>query len=112
MGKAAALNGMVTVGGQAFNDGMCRPTQFQEFVFVQGQYAGTLSPGLMDSREDGAFSRIVSLNGARLAAEFLRYSERDPRCCPSRVTQVEYDIREESGKPVIFVKAMKTRYAQ
>lgn len=112
MGKSTAVNGISIVGAQAFNDGMCRPTQYQEFVFVRGQYAGTLSPALMDAREDGAFSRIASLDGGHIAAEFVRYTEKDPRCCPSRISQVEYEIRGESGKPLVAVKSVKTGSAE
>ena len=42
------------LSGQANADGMCRPTDYQLFVFESGVFAGTLSPDLMDSRTDGA----------------------------------------------------------
>ncbi len=44
---------MRVIRGTAGYDGMCRPRQFQDFVFVRGVFAGTLSPQLMDSRTDG-----------------------------------------------------------
>src|SRR5262245_57838462 len=60
---------ILVIRGTAGYDGMCRPRQFQDFVFVRGVFAGTLSPQPMDSRADGAIAR-VSLQGAnRLTAE-------------------------------------------
>ena len=35
-------------------DGMCRPLGYNVFVFVDGQFAGTISPDVMDSRTDGS----------------------------------------------------------
>ena len=46
--------GVQVVRGLALYDGMCRPLQYQEFVFVDGRFAGTISPSPMDSRTDGA----------------------------------------------------------
>src|SRR5665811_990348 len=37
----------------ALYDGMCRPLLFNAYTFVNGVYAGTLSPVLMNSRTDG-----------------------------------------------------------
>jgi hypothetical protein len=48
----------VVVRGTAGYDGMCRPRQYQEFVFVRGVFAGTLAPQPMDSRTDGALARV------------------------------------------------------
>ena len=49
---------VLVIGATASYDGMCRPQQYQEFVFVRGVFAGTLSPQLMASRTDGALSRV------------------------------------------------------
>jgi hypothetical protein len=48
---------ILVIRGTAGYDGMCRPRQFQDFVFVRGAFAGTLSPRVMDSRADGALAR-------------------------------------------------------
>lgn len=45
---------ILVIRGTASYDGMCRPRQYQDFVFVGGVFAGTLSPQPMDSRTDGA----------------------------------------------------------
>ena len=81
---------------------MCRPFQFQAFVFVQGRFAGTLSPGLMDSRSDGALSQVFLYDGESLTAEYQRYAPADPLCCPSRTTNVRFaiDRARASVRPV------------
>jgi hypothetical protein len=49
---------IVVIRATAGYDGMCRPRQYQDFVFVRGVFAGTLSPQPMDSRTDGALSQV------------------------------------------------------
>src|SRR5918995_476956 len=39
--------GVQIVRGLTGVDGMCRPLQYQEFVFVDGMFAGTVSPAPM-----------------------------------------------------------------
>jgi hypothetical protein len=89
---------VVVIDAAAAYDGMCRPLQYQTFVFVHGAFAGTLSPKLMDSRTDGALSRVNLQNG-RLSADYLRYSDSDPLCCASRTTNVQFEI--PSGGAVV-----------
>src|SRR6185503_6723025 len=45
------------VNGTSGFDGMGRPLGYQAFVFVDGVYAGTLSPDLMDARTDGSLNQ-------------------------------------------------------
>ena len=73
-------------------DGMCRPRAYQVFVFLHGVFAGTLSPGPMDSRTEGALSRVRLQDGRRLVADYLRYTPSDPLCCASRATAVVFEI--------------------
>ena len=80
-------------------DGMCRPRRYQDFVFVRGVFAGTLSPQPMESRTDGAISRVFLRSGGRLTAEYARYTAKDPLCCPSSSTSVEFEIA--SDPPVV-----------
>jgi hypothetical protein len=82
---------MLVVEGTAGYDGMCRPRLYQAFVFVRGVFAGTLSPQPMDSRTDGALSR-VTLADKRITAEYLRYLTSDPLCCASRTAIVVFDV--------------------
>ena len=94
--------GTVTVLlGEASIDGMCRPWDYQAFVFVKGVFAGTLSPSLMDSRTDGALSEIRFPAPSAVEAAFLRYVDADPLCCPSRLTTVRYRIERRPAGPVV-----------
>jgi hypothetical protein len=89
---------VVVVSGAAGYDGMCRPLQYQGFVFVRGVFAGTLSPELMDSRTDGALVRVALQGMTRLTAEYNRYTPNDPLCCPSRQTMVVFAV---AGEPAV-----------
>jgi hypothetical protein len=71
-GKAREAGAMTVVLGEASVDGMCRPWDYQGFVFVNGRFAGTLSPGLMDSRADGALSEVRLLSPTAVEVTFLR----------------------------------------
>ena len=86
---------VVAIRGTAAYDGMCRPQRYQDFVFVRGVFAGTLSPQTMDSRTDGALVRVSLESERRLSAEYQRYAAADPLCCPSRTTRVVFDITKD-----------------
>ena len=87
--------------GEASIDGMCRPWDYQAFVFVKGAFAGTLSPSVMDSRTDGALSEIRFPAPSAIEVVFLRYTDTDPLCCPSRLTTVRYRIGHRPAGPVV-----------
>jgi LppP/LprE lipoprotein len=86
-------------------DGMCRPFDFNVFVFAGGQFAGTLSPVNMISRTDGVLREAPSfLPDGRIVAIFLRYAPSDPLCCPSRPpTVVTYRVDRTSAGPLVSV---------
>jgi heat shock protein HslJ len=90
---------VLVIRGTAGYDGMCRPWQYQDFVFVRGVFAGTLSPRAMDSRTDGALTGVFLRSGGQLAAEYVRYSGTDPLCCPSRTTSVAFEL---GGEPPVL----------
>jgi LppP/LprE lipoprotein len=92
--------------GTAGYDGMCRPRQYQGFVFVHGVFAGTLSPQAMDSRSDGALDQVHLQGDGRLTAQYRRYVPTDPLCCPSRTTNVVFDIAK--GRPVLRALSAST----
>jgi putative hemolysin len=98
-GKPLVQNDVEIVGGMAGADGMCRPVTYNLFVFVAGRFAGTLSPTVMTSRLDGS-AGTVELTTDRIDAEFSRYRESDPLCCPSSRVSVRYRI-DRSPAPVI-----------
>lgn len=76
-------------------DGMCRPLGYQAFVYLEGRYAGTLSPVPMNSRTDGALTTIRLVSATRIFGEFTRYRDSDPLCCPSSVSMVTYSLRND-----------------
>jgi hypothetical protein len=94
--------GLMVVTGATTVDGMCRPLGFQAFVFFNGQYIGTLSPVLMDPRDDGTLQDVrlsAPLNDSpgpeglpSLTASFARYRASDPSCCPSLTATLPYTL--------------------
>lgn len=100
-GRAIDVPGVEIVSGQSSADGMCRPTQFQTFVFVDGVFAGTLSPVLMDSREDGVLTQTLVGASGQIEAHYQRYRSEDPRCCPYARTTASFEIAKVEGAPVV-----------
>jgi hypothetical protein len=111
-----ASGGLVVLAALAEYDGMCRPFEFNVFVFSNGQYAGTLSPVNMFSRTDGALFQntlgqvaVIGASGS-IAADFIRYADSDPLCCPSRgVAHVVYSVQQVSGQPVVVADGLTAR---
>jgi len=86
---------ILVIRGTAGYDGMCRPRQYQDFVFVRSVFAGTLSPRPMNSRTDGALTRMLLQSASELTAEYARYASSDALCCPSRTTRVAFDVADD-----------------
>ncbi|HEU5320822.1 MAG TPA: LppP/LprE family lipoprotein [Methylomirabilota bacterium] len=97
VGAAQSFAGARLFLATAGYDAMCRPVEFQGFVFLGGRLAGLLSPAPMRSRTDGAVLAVRLLSETSLEAEFARYLSQDPLCCPSRTTVVRYRIEPGSG---------------
>ncbi len=94
--------GVYIAGGEADEDGMCRPLSYNYFVFFNGAFAGTISPTLMDSRTDGAAGQIFISTGATgLTAGFASYAPSDPLCCPSATTEVTYHFSYAGNSPAL-----------
>jgi len=85
---------------------MCRPLGFNVFVFVDGQFAGTISPDLMDSRADGVGDIRFFAAQDSIIGEFQRYSSTDPLCCPSGHATVIYGINRTSAGPVLVPQSV------
>ncbi len=100
-GPYQLFSGVALVSAMSDVDGMCRPLGYQEFVFVNGEFAGTLSPQPMDSRTDASLKNTYLYSASHIRAEFARYRERDPLCCPSQTSVVTYRIEKENGLPVV-----------
>jgi hypothetical protein len=92
--------GVEIVGGTSGADAMCQPIDYNLFVFVDGRYAGTLSPTVMTTRLDGS-SGAVRMPLPFLTAEFSRFVSGDPPCCPSARVTVRYRIERTPEGPVI-----------
>lgn len=94
--------GVRIVGARVGLDGMCRPEDYQYFVFVSGRFAGTVSPLTMGSRLDGsAAPPMLSLGGTEIDVSFARYAATDPLCCPSASTAVTYHIDMSGSAPLL-----------
>jgi hypothetical protein len=94
------------VRGLSGYDGMCRPLGYNVFVFVDGQFAGTISPNLMDSRTDGSGDVRFFAAKDSIGAEFQRYSATDPLCCPSGSSSVFYQVNRTRGGPVLVPQSV------
>lgn len=91
-GASQNYGGTVVLTAMASADGMCRPTEFNAFVFVRDRFIGTLSPTPMTARSDGSLRVFFLQSAAELNAEFNRYSSSDALCCPSQKSLVTYSL--------------------
>jgi hypothetical protein len=93
--------GMTSVYGASAYDGMCRPLGYNGFVFVDGVFAGTISPELMDSRTSGA-GTVTGMQNGRVNARYIRYAAADPLCCPSLpAVDITFQVQSTPGGPVL-----------
>jgi hypothetical protein len=104
--------GIAVIRAGASVDGMCRPLQYNVFVFRHGQLVGTVAPTLMDSRTDGQEAGVTLLGPlepqgpVRLTARFLRYAPNDPLCCPSLpAVVVTYEVQQADGGDVLVPRS-------
>ncbi len=105
--------GVTIVTAASDADGMCRPWNYQMFVFTAEKFAGTLSPTTMDSRIDGAGwgVDVTSGNGdtAYVNARYNRYKEDDALCCPSSESVVRFEIVKSAANPVLKPISVETK---
>jgi len=111
IGQVRAAGATTVLLAEASVDGMCRPWDYQGFVFVKGRFAGTLSPALMDARTDGALSVARLLSPTEVEVVFVRYVDADPLCCPSRLSTVRYRIERRRQGPTVVPYAVETTSA-
>ncbi len=100
-GAYQRYNGTVIVLGMASIDGMCRPLEYQAFVFSAGTFAGTLSPHRMDARTDASLSLVRLYAEREFSADFARYGANDPLCCPYGTTTVFYKLQSNYGRDLV-----------
>ncbi|MEO6863556.1 MAG: LppP/LprE family lipoprotein [Microcoleus sp.] len=110
-GETKSSSGLWLVKGQTGFDGMCRPIGYQEFLFVNGVFAGTTSPISMNARADGSLFQTNIESSSQLTAQFARYATQDALCCPSRTSMVTYRIDFNSNKKPLLVPVDVTTYA-
>lgn len=94
-GNTTVVKAMADVGAQ------CRPFDFQVFVFVDGTFAGTLSPLPMQSRSDGSLFEFEVIREGRIHAAFNRYLPDDPQCCASGSARLYYEVDVTADPPVL-----------
>jgi heat shock protein HslJ len=90
-------------------DNECRPLGYQAFVYLGDSYAGTLSPGTMDSLTNGALTTIRLNSANNISAEFARYRENDPPCCPRRMSYVTYEVSTDEPRRIGPVEIITKR---
>jgi len=104
-----SIGDTVIVSARNGADGMCRPMDYQYFVFVGGKFAGTLAPRPMHSRVDGSGWLEEKPQARRFKVEFARYREKDALCCPSRSSTVTYELRDTPGGPLVVPASVATK---
>lgn len=90
--------GVVVMGGLRDLTTDCAPAAFQVFVFVDGAFAGALSPVEMTTGRDGVVGAVRVLPVDVITAEFARYATGDSECCPSSRVRVSYGIDRSGGR--------------
>lgn len=88
-------------------DGMCRPNEYNAFVFANDRFIGTLAPAPMGARSDGSLGRYNLQSSTELTAEFSRYSESDALCCPSQKSLVTYSLFR-AGAAIVYPEDVDT----
>ena len=94
--------GITLVSGSLAFDAQCRPVTYQQFVFVDGVFAGTLAPEPMVPRSDGALTDAGISAADRLYARYDQYAPTDPLCCPSDETVVTFSVEWTNAGPVVI----------
>jgi LppP/LprE lipoprotein len=93
--------GITSVYGASTYDGMCRPLGYNAFIFMNGVFAGTISPETMDSRTTGA-GTVTSIQSGRVSARYVRFAPTDPLCCPSLpAVDITFEVQSTPDGPVL-----------
>jgi hypothetical protein len=108
IGPSQTYNATTVFLAAADWDGMCRPTWVQGFVVANDAFAGTLTPTLAYARSDGALSDVRLWSANEFSAEFVRYTDADPLCCPSRKSTVNYAVARGEKSPVVVPQSVTT----
>jgi hypothetical protein len=98
--RALARDGIEVIGGLTDAGTACEPVGFNLFVFVNGRFAGTLSPVSMTAGRDSVAGAVRLVNADSLTTEFARFAPGDLECCPSTRVRVTYRI-ERGEQPIV-----------
>jgi hypothetical protein len=104
--RALARDGVEIVGGLADAGAACDPAGFNLFVFVNGRFAGTLSPAPMTTSRDGVAGAVRLVSADSLTTEFARFAPGDLECCPSTRVRVTYRI-DRGERPAIVATGVQ-----
>jgi hypothetical protein len=108
--QAIARNGIEVIGGMTGATPGCGPESFNLFVFLDGVFAGTVSPVMMTPSRDGAAGAVRITGTTTLTVEFARYAPNDSACCPSSRVRVSYRIdRTRAGPTLVATEARQVR---
>ena len=99
--RAIARNGIEVLGGMTSATPGCEPERFNLFVFMDGAFAGTVSPTAMTPSRDGAAGAVRITGADTLTVEFARYLPNDTECCPSSRERVIYRIEKTGAGPTL-----------
>ncbi|MEQ1763775.1 MAG: YbaY family lipoprotein [Pyrinomonadaceae bacterium] len=91
-GPTQSYGPTTVIMAMASADGMCRPNEYNAFVFANDRFIGTLAPAPMGARSDGSLGDYRLQSSTEMTAEFSRYAESDPLCCPSQKSLVTYSL--------------------
>ena len=99
--QAIARDGLEVVGGMTAATPGCEPERFNLFVFVNGSFAGTVSPAAMTPSRDRAAGAVRVTGADTISVEFASYLPGDPECCPSSRERVSYRLDKTSAGPTL-----------
>jgi hypothetical protein len=108
IGALEVRDAIAVVIGSTAVDGMCRPLGYQGFVFLDGRFAGTVSPVPMDARTDGAETHVFLDFPMQVRVQYARYRDADPLCCPSRTSYVTFAVERDARGPVLVARDVVT----
>jgi hypothetical protein len=63
----------------------------------------------MAARSDGFVNVLRLLSPTRISAEFARYTEQDPLCCPSRTSSVQFDVQTTAAGARVVPTSVSTQ---
>ena len=104
--RALAREGIDVIGGLTDAGAACEPAGFNLFVFVNGKFAGTLSPVPMTASRDGVAGAVRLVSADSLTTEFARFAPGDLECCPTTRVRVTYRI-DRSEQPTVVATGVQ-----